>query len=137
MPEKTEVEKLGEAGFGPEVTRRDFATWEAFEEFKDSSYLKLAAGESVCVFFDPLSPPSALKKEDFNGALRWRYVCDVQTPEGELKTFEFGGKFKKLLLPLVKKGQNFIRIKRVGEGTDTVYDPEPCESWKLLRTIPF
>jgi hypothetical protein len=98
--------------------------------------VKLEPGESICVFFDPASPPSAVKKEDFNGKLRWRYLADVQTEDGELKTFEFSGKFKKLLMPLIQARQFFIRIKRIGEGTDTVYDPEACPSFELSHILP-
>ena len=99
--------------------------------WRDSSqYITLSAGEETTLRFHPYENDGMIVKQDtFQGQLSgyktFYKVVDVSRTNTDMRTFKANRKSSKLINKELSEGHYVLRIKRIGDGKDTLYQPIP------------
>jgi hypothetical protein len=114
------------------VARRNIE--EANAAWRDTSqYITIPEGEEVTLRFCPEEENGIEVKQDtFKGnpaGFKTFYkVVDVSSSNTSIRTFKANRRSSMLINKELQSGNYVLRIKRVGSGTDTLYQPVPIRS---------
>lgn len=89
---------------------------------KSSKYIKLEDGESKVLWFsgnvEHVERPSVFKV----GTISRKYDFEVTDTESQQpKVLSMAGRFADQILDKLDEGQTYIKVKRRGKGTNTIY----------------
>jgi hypothetical protein len=109
------------------LSKEELENLQEIEEMlkKDSKYVAIAPGNKTVLKF-VLGRKIRPVEKQYNGqtSRKVRFiVIDPNSGSNDEKFFDVGMRSTKLILPKLKKGNNILKIERIGSGKDTLYVP--------------